>query len=54
LSRSVLVLIPLRGLMSGSSPIRIADCRVGERICILIRPASRWQSGVAPSGVRCG
>ena len=40
-------------MTSGSSPIRTADCRVGERIFILIRPASRWRSGAEPSGGRC-
>jgi len=40
-------------MISGSSPIRAAACRAGEHICILIRPASRWRSGAAPSGGRC-
>ena len=40
-------------MTSGSSPIRIADCRAGGRTFTLIRLASRWRSGAVPSGARC-
>ncbi|MDT4992880.1 MAG: hypothetical protein QOH97_2772 [Actinoplanes sp.] len=40
-------------MISGFSLIRAADCRAVEGICIPIRLASRWRSGVALSGARC-